>query len=405
MPGHPIETRSLSGIDCRVQRCHTSPLGCGWNKPGVSRSRDLIHWENLPPKQYYVNTMPSVVLTASLSVRKVKFYTTPFIVSTMSPNLDRPLPLLSIHQLNPSNASNSLPKAHFTHQETNFEWLFFGPFSGSSEFFPMFIQDIIAQAPQGTLSSGGDTKVGTALSKEVCVDLEFGCIQVEPLLGRGFESKHSGVLICQLVNQQERLVRVHHDRNFTQFFLDDREITEGMILRLPVGTWTVTVIFDNDREAAWQQLWVAPRFHDTTEQEVEAWNATLQAQRDKALQQLSEQGAATDKIAIDWSTAKGCEGFVRVAKSENGYWWFLDPNNKPFYFSGVTSVNRAGTMGGRLAKPGPYAPHVDEQFNWPEDKQPFVKFATEKLQNAGFNGFGSWGYRGVLRPGGYVRYR
>ena len=86
----------------------------------------------------------------------------------------------------------------------------------------------------------------------------------------------------------------------------------------------------------------------------------------------------------------GTIGFFRVGQSTSGQWWLLDPNNCPFYYKGVTSVNRAGTPGGRDAIPGQYAPVVDAKYNWQHDKSAFVNATVRRLRNWNFNAFGSW---------------
>ena len=44
----------------------------------------------------------------------------------------------------------------------------------------------------------------------------------------------------------------------------------------------------------------------------------------------------------DSTTLAGVPGFFRVGKGPGGAWWFADPDNKPFFFRGVTSVSNDG---------------------------------------------------------------
>jgi len=95
-------------------------------------------------------------------------------------------------------------------------------------------------------------------------------------------------------------------------------------------------------------------------------------------------------VQFEKSTIVGREGFFGVGRSTDGFWWMIDPDGKPFFYKGVTSVNRAGTMGGRRAKPGPYAAVVDQKYNWPNDKEPFVKSVVQRLREWNFNALGAW---------------
>lgn len=87
---------------------------------------------------------------------------------------------------------------------------------------------------------------------------------------------------------------------------------------------------------------------------------------------------------------KGVPGFFRVAKSTGGQWWFLDPDNKPFYYRGICAVNRAGTAGGRRAVPGLYAAIVDKKYNYQESPDAFVEACNKKLHQLNFNAWGAW---------------
>jgi hypothetical protein len=44
-------------------------------------------------------------------------------------------------------------------------------------------------------------------------------------------------------------------------------------------------------------------------------------------------------------TARGGEGFFRVAQTEGGKWWLLDPDGRAFFLCGVQEVRAAGGQG------------------------------------------------------------
>lgn len=93
---------------------------------------------------------------------------------------------------------------------------------------------------------------------------------------------------------------------------------------------------------------------------------------------------------IEWEAAIGLPGRYRVACDQNGFWWFLDPWDRPFFYRGVCGVNRAGTQGGRYARPGPYAEAVDRIHAYQENPYRFVGTTLERLRAWGFNALGSW---------------
>lgn len=94
--------------------------------------------------------------------------------------------------------------------------------------------------------------------------------------------------------------------------------------------------------------------------------------------------------AFDASSIRGTAGYFRVAKTTQGQWWFLDPDNKPFYYRGICAVNRAGTAGGRRANPGAYAVTVDRKYNYQASPDAFVEACKNKLLDLNFNAYGAW---------------
>ncbi len=106
-----------------------------------------------------------------------------------------------------------------------------------------------------------------------------------------------------------------------------------------------------------------------------------------------QQGAERDSLAsieFDPESIRGVPGYFRVGRSTEGQWWFLDPDDQPFFYKGVCAVNRAGTAGGRRAKDGPYAAVVDARYGYQADPDSFVEAQIKRLRDWGFNAFGAW---------------
>ncbi len=105
-----------------------------------------------------------------------------------------------------------------------------------------------------------------------------------------------------------------------------------------------------------------------------------------------DQTSSNDTLPVNFvkTSMKGIPGFFRVGQSTDGQWWFIDPEGQPFFYKGVCAVNRAGTAGGRRAKPGPYAVTIDEKYNYQENPDTFVHETFQKLRSWGFNALGAW---------------
>jgi hypothetical protein len=86
----------------------------------------------------------------------------------------------------------------------------------------------------------------------------------------------------------------------------------------------------------------------------------------------------------------GAAGFFRVGRDTAGRWWLVTPDDKPFFYRGVTSVNRAGRAGGRRAKDGLYAQTVDRAFDYQKSPSSFVESVEARLRSWGFNALGAW---------------
>lgn len=92
---------------------------------------------------------------------------------------------------------------------------------------------------------------------------------------------------------------------------------------------------------------------------------------------------------FDPATVRGTPGFFRVGRTQAGQWWLISPQDQAFFSKGVTAINRAGTMGGRWAKRGPYADAIDAKFG-PTDPEPFVSDVLRRLQAWNINTMASW---------------
>lgn len=93
---------------------------------------------------------------------------------------------------------------------------------------------------------------------------------------------------------------------------------------------------------------------------------------------------------LDIDSLRGSPGYIRVGRDTEGRWWFLGADGQPFFARCACAVNRAGTQGGRLAVPGPYADAVDRIYDYAEGPDAFVEAVLKRLRDWGFNAFGSW---------------
>ncbi len=95
-----------------------------------------------------------------------------------------------------------------------------------------------------------------------------------------------------------------------------------------------------------------------------------------------------DDLKFDPATITGAPGFFRIGRTTAGRWLFIDPDDNAFFYRGVTSINRAGTVGGRRAVPGPYALTVQKKFG--KDDHAFVMSVIGRLRELNFNAMGAW---------------
>jgi hypothetical protein len=94
-------------------------------------------------------------------------------------------------------------------------------------------------------------------------------------------------------------------------------------------------------------------------------------------------------IASDsFSLVKGHEGFWRVAKTHDGIWWFLSPQNRTEFLNGVTTVQPG--LRGRDPRGPDYLSrdwdgHLDDPslFKW-------ARSTIDRIQITGFKSLGAW---------------
>ncbi len=98
---------------------------------------------------------------------------------------------------------------------------------------------------------------------------------------------------------------------------------------------------------------------------------------------------AADVPGFRPETVRGTPGFFRVGQTTAGQWWLIAPDGTPFFSKGVTAINRAGTMGGRWAKRGPYADAIDAKFG-AGDPEPFVADVIRRLREWNINTLAAW---------------
>ncbi len=72
-----------------------------------------------------------------------------------------------------------------------------------------------------------------------------------------------------------------------------------------------------------------------------------------------------------------------------GRWCFVNAEGEPFIYKGVTSINRAGGIGGRRSKETPYLETCNKLYGTESD-EPFVESVLEKMRLCEFNAMGAW---------------
>ena len=88
---------------------------------------------------------------------------------------------------------------------------------------------------------------------------------------------------------------------------------------------------------------------------------------------------------MDAKNLVGTPGFFRVGKDDTGRWWFMTPENTPFFFRGVTSVAQDG-----WATKRPDGSSYDQVVKSTYGEAAFPQKTAERLQQWGFNALGAW---------------
>lgn len=269
-------------------------------------------------------------------------------------------------------------------------WLAAGPVAGTAE-------TICASAapagptigPGAVCHCGGQEVKLSPLAAEAFVPAGHGRIDLASLVGG--DEPRAAVLLAVFASDAERIVRVHLARLRSALYLAGQAVRDGEFVRLSRGRYPAVVVVDNRKDYPWDPLYVAPRLVPCTEAQVQRFH-----ERREAAWQVARDARAADPLALARQvrvlphTVIGTEGFVRVGRTKDGAWWFVDADGSAFYYQGVTSINRAGTQGGRRAAPGAYAAAVDARYDYPASPGAFVDSVVSRLREWGFNGMGSW---------------
>lgn len=272
-------------------------------------------------------------------------------------------------------------------------WLAAGPVAGTAETIcASAALAALAGATAGAgavLDCGGQEMKLSPLAAEAFVPAGHGRIELSPLIGG--DEPRAAALLAVFDNDAERIVRVHLARLRSVLHLGGQAVCDGDFVRLGRGLYPAVVVVDNRKDYPWDPLYVAPRLVPCTEAQVGGFHG-----RRVAAWQVARDARAADPHALGRQvrvlphTVIGTEGFVRVGRTEQGYWWFIDADGAAFYYQGVTSINRAGTQGGRRAAPGPYAAAVDARHDYAAGPDAFVDSVVSRLGDWGFNGMGAW---------------
>ena len=82
---------------------------------------------------------------------------------------------------------------------------------------------------------------------------------------------------------------------------------------------------------------------------------------------------------------RGTPGFFRVGRTRRGQWWFVGPDDRPFFSKGVAGLNATGRVDGRSTPVGPYAATVERLYR----PEAFIEAAVGRLKKWRFNTLGA----------------
>src|SRR5258708_28546040 len=89
----------------------------------------------------------------------------------------------------------------------------------------------------------------------------------------------------------------------------------------------------------------------------------------------------------NFKTLRGQEGFWRLGKSDQGVWWFVNPQGQPDFLNMVTTVQP--TLHGRDSI-GPNFVSRDFDEKNPAALENWAKATIERITQTGFKGIGAW---------------
>jgi len=94
-----------------------------------------------------------------------------------------------------------------------------------------------------------------------------------------------------------------------------------------------------------------------------------------------------EQVRIKPSTVVGKPGFFQVGQSMQDRWWFIDPEGKPFFYKGVTSVGSGRGVPPSAVYPG-YSEVIMQKYG--KDSTAFREATYERLRRWNFNALGAW---------------
>lgn len=290
----------------------------------------------------------------------------------------------------PRSCQTPLPTLHADQDKILKGWSLSGPHPGSTAWIEKALVEQIADSLLAGKPGWKDIPMQfEALQEEDYRQGGPDRIDMDRIYARK-GSKGTLVLAGIMEVTDPGLFRLILDRLRSVALVSGHRCEDGSILHLEKGHHAMVILADNLPDYAWDQFYLQPRWIPCSE--TEAVEVTSLMERREA-EADSLRSAPEKKPRLEPGSFIGTKGHVRAAKSEGGHWWFVDADNRPFLYQGVTSVNRMGTQGGRRAMPGDYTSTVEKRYRYSEEgPEAFVQATLDKLAGAGLNGLGSWSH-------------
>jgi hypothetical protein len=95
-----------------------------------------------------------------------------------------------------------------------------------------------------------------------------------------------------------------------------------------------------------------------------------------------------DRVEMIPATVVGKAGFFRVGRSTQERWWFLDPDNRPFFYKGVTSVGDGRGIFPTTSALSSYTNLIKQKYGG--DVERYRKDTFARLRDWNFNALGAW---------------